>query len=139
MTANRWWVKLTARWLARVDGVKGQVQMVSLAVTAFSTFSIMLQGFGLGRFVPYIGIVAIVGGVIYVYLFTEGGVWNQVSRDRADMSTNFAGPTMAMDDTLIGISTFVALNGRKPTEEERKEIEEAVKEQWDDYRDGVDL
>jgi len=139
MTANRWWVKAAARWLARIDGVKGQVQMLSLAVTAFSTFSIMLQGFGLGRFVPYLGVGITLLGIAYTYLFTEGGVWNQVSRDRADMSGNFAGPNMAMDDTLIGVSTFVALNGRKPTEEERKEIEEAVQEQWNEYRNGIDV
>jgi len=139
MTANRWWVRLIARWLARIDGVKGQIQMFSLAVTAFSTFSIMLQGFGLGHIVPYLGGVAVLVGTLYVYLYTEGGVWNQVARDRQDLSTNFSGPTMAMDDTLIGISAFVAVNGRKPTKKEREMIEDAVKEQWDEYRDGIEI
>lgn len=137
MTANRWWVKAIARWLARVDGVKGQVQMVSLAITAFSTFSIMLQGFGMGRFVPYVGVIGVVTGVVYTYLYTEGGVWNQVARDRQDLSTNYAGPTLAMDDVTIGVATFVAMQGRKPTPEERAMIESAVREQWDEYRDGL--
>lgn len=137
MTATRWWVKVIARWLARIDGVKGQVQMFSLAVTAFSTFSIMLQGFGMGYLVPYVGIVAVVVGVIYTYLYTEGGVWNQVARDRQDLSTNYAGPTMAMDDVTIGVATFVAMQGRKPTPEERAMIQASVKEQWDEYRDGL--
>jgi len=138
-TAQRWWVRVAARWLARIDGVKGQVQMFSLAVTAFSTFSIMLQNFGLGAYVPYLGVSAVSGGIVYVYYYTEGGVWNQVARDRQDMSSNFGGPTMAMDDTLIGIAQFVAIQGRKPTAEEREMIEEAVKEQWTEYRDGIDL
>jgi hypothetical protein len=74
---------------------------------------------------------------VYAYLTFEGGVKNQVAKDRADMLSDFSGPSMLMNDTLIGISAFVAMNGRKPTAEERKEIEEAVKEQWDEYRDGL--
>lgn len=137
MTATRWWVKMAARWLARVDGVKGQVQMFSLAVTAFSTFSIMLQGFGMGSVVPYLGVAMVVVGVVYTYYFTEGGVWNQMARDRQDLSTNYAGPTMAMDDVTIGVATFVAMQGRKPTPEEREMIQDAVREQWDEYRSGL--
>lgn len=139
MTATRWWVKLIARWLARVDSVKGQVQMFSLAVTAFSTFSIMLQGFGLGRYVPYLGAIAGVSILAYSFLFFEGGVWNQVSRDRQDMSNNFAGPSMRIDDTLIGVSVFSAVHGRPPNEDELEMIERAVSDQWEQYRDGVDL
>lgn len=138
-TATRWWVQLAARWLARIDGVKGQVQMFSLAVTAFSTFSIMLQGFGLGQYVPYLGVAAVSGGTVYVYLYTEGGVWNQVSRDRQDLSTNFSGPSMLMDDVLIGIAHFVAEKGREPDEDEIAMIEAAVETQWRRYRDGVEL
>lgn len=137
MTATRWWVKVIARWLARIDGVKGQVQMFSLAVTAFSTFSIMLQGFGMGYLVPYVGIGAVIVGVVYTYLYTEGGVWNQVARDRQDLSTNYSGPTMLMDDVCIGIGQFVAENGRKPSDGERQMIQEAVKEQWQEYRTGI--
>lgn len=77
--------------------------------------------------------------LVYTYLYTEGGVWNQVQRDKKDMSTNYSNPLMLMDDTLIGIGAFVAIEGRKPTPDERKMIEEAVREQWEDYRDGVDL
>lgn len=139
MTANRWWVKVIARWLARIDGVKGQVQMFSLAVTAFSTFSIMLQGFGLGGLVPYLGVGAVVVGIIYTYVYNEGGVRNQVRRDTADLSNNYSGPAMLMDDTVTGVSMFVAMHGRLPTEEERQQIEEGVREQWQEYRDGIDL
>lgn len=137
MTATRWWVRKAARWLARIDGVKNHVQMFSLAITAFSTFSIMLQGFGLGHIVPYLGVAGILVGIVYTYLYTEGGVWNQVARDRQDLSTNYAGPTMAMDDVTIGVAAFVAMQGRKPTEDERKMIQDGVKEQWMEYRNGL--
>jgi len=137
MTANRWWVKVAARWLARFDGVSGQVRMFSLAVTAFSTFSIMLQGFGYGHLVPYIGLVGLACGVVYTYYFTEGGVWNQMARDRVDLSTNYAGPTMRMDDELIGLAVFAAIHQRPPTDEERQAIVEAVDGPWHEYRDGL--
>lgn len=137
MTATRWWVKTAARWLARFDGVSGQVKMGSLAVTAFSTFSIMLQNFGLGHFVPYIGVAAFVFFIVYTYYFTEGGVWNQMARDRVDLSTNYAGPTMRMDDELIGLAVFAAVHERPPTDDERQAISEAVDGGWHDYRDGL--
>lgn len=137
MTAQRWWVKIIARWLARVDGVKGQVQMFSLAVTAFSTFSIMLQGFGLGHVVPYLGVGGVVLGIVYTYLYTEGGVWNQVARDRQDLSTNYAGPTMRMDDELIGLAVFAAIHQREPTAEERQAIANTLDDGWREYRDGL--
>lgn len=148
MTATRTWVKVIARWIARVeiarwiarvDGVKSHVQMISLGVTAFSTFSIMLQGFGLGGYVLPLGIAIVGISPVYVYLYTEGGVWNQVSRDRRDLSTNYVSPGNLMDDTLIGVADFVARNGRKPTPKERQMIEEAVREQWEDFRDGIEI
>lgn len=137
MTAQRWWVKLAARWLARIDGVSGQIRVFSLGVTAFSTFSLVLQNSGHGELVTPLGIAGLIGVPIYTYLYTEGGVWNQVARDRVDLSTDFSGPTMLMDDVQIAVGTFYAVHGRKPTQAERKEIEQAIKEQWDEYRHGL--
>lgn len=139
MTADRWWVRLAARWIARVDGVKAHIQMVSLAITAFSTFSIMLQNFGLDRFVPVVGIIGLVLGVAYTYLYAEGGVWNQVQRDRQDLSNNYSGPAMLMDDTTTAVGVFAAVHGRPPTEEEREMIENGVASQWKEYREGIDI
>jgi len=138
-TAERWWVRLAARWLARVDGVKGHIQVASLGVTAFSTFSLVLQNSGHGDMVVPLGVAGLLSFPIYTYLYTEGGVWNQVGRDRQDLSTNFAGPTMLMDDVLIGVSVFAAMHGRPPNEEEFKAIEEAVDTNWQNYRDGVEI
>lgn len=137
MTANRWWVKVAARWLAWIDGVKGQVQMLSLAVTAFSTFSIMLQNFGLGRYVPYIGALAIVVGILYTYYYNEGGVRNQVARDRQDLSTNYVGPTLRMDDEFIARGILAAQKGKPLTENERDAISTELDAAWDEYRNGL--
>lgn len=138
MTATRWWVRLFARWQARIDSVKGQIQAASLAVTAFSTFSLVLQGFGLGQYVLPLGIVGAIAAPAYAYLYFEGGVWNQVSRDRADMGTNFAGPSMKMDDICTGAAVFAAVHGRQPTDDELALIEDAVDEPWSEFRNGLD-
>lgn len=139
MTANRWWVKLAARWLARIDGVKGQVQMFSLAVTAFSTFSIMLQGFGYGYVVPYLGGAGIGGGLVYTYLYTEGGVWNQVQRDRQDLSNNFAGPNSRIQAELNARALVAAMEGRALSDEERQAVRAEADRTFRDYRDGVQI
>lgn len=139
MTAQRWWVRLAARWLARLDGVKGQVQMFSLAVTAFSTFSIMLQGFGMGQYVPYVAIAGLIGGVLYTYLYTEGGVWNQVSRDRQDMSGNWAGPSGLIQAKMTARTLTAGSLGRELTEEQRKAIDAEAEQVFEEHRDGIDI
>jgi hypothetical protein len=139
MTANRWWVKEAAWWLAAVDGVSEQVRMVSLAVTAFSTFSILLQNFGLGRYVVPIGCVSLVGLVVYVYLYNAGGVRNQVSRDRQDLSANFAGPNARIQAELVARSLAAAELGRELEADERDAVSGELEHTFEELRDGVDL
>jgi hypothetical protein len=139
MTANRWWVKRIARWLARVNGVRSHIQMVSLAVTAFSTFSIMLQGFGLGRFVPYLGVGAGLGGVVYTYLYTEGGVWNQVQRDQADLSNNYADPNAKINTEMSARALVAALQADELTDEQRAALQAELGTAFDELRDGVEI
>jgi len=139
MTADRRWVQIIARWLARFDGVKGQVQMFSLAITAFSTFGIMLQGYGLGKFVPYIGICMVGLGSIYTYFYTEGGVWNQVQRDRQDLSNNFAGPNSRIQAELNARAILAGIKGETLTDDEQKAMKTEAKAVFDEYRDGIEL
>lgn len=137
MTATRWWVKAAARWLARIDGVKGQIQMLSLAVTAFSTFGILLQNFGLGQYVPYLGAAGFGGGVVYTYLYTEGGVWNQVSKDRNDLSADFAGPGSYIASQIQTQAFAAAIAAAENGEDPREAAKEAVEREWQGYRDGM--
>jgi len=139
MTAVRWWVRRTARWIARVNGVKAHIQMLSLAITAFSTFSLMLQGFGLGRYVPYVGAAAALLGVVYTYLYTEGGVWNQVQRDQADLSNNYADPNARINAELSTRGLLAALLGRPPTDEEVAAMQDELDAAFIDLRDGIDI
>ena len=139
MTADRWWVQKAAWWLAAVDGVSGQIQMFSLAVTAFSTFSIMLQGFGLAEFVPHLGVAASALGVMYTYYYNKGGVRNQVSRDRQDLSNNWAGPNSKIQSILIARSLVAARKGDQLSDHEREAVDAEAHQALLEYRDGTDL
>jgi len=139
MTATRWWVRRAARWIARVNGVKAHIQMVSLAVTAFSTFSIMLQGFGLGQYVPVVGAGGLVGGVIYTYLYTEGGVWNQVQRDQADLSNNYADPNARINTEMSARAIVSALQASQLDDEQVQALQAELDGSFADLRDGVDI
>lgn len=139
MTAQRWWVRFGARWIARIDSVKSHLNLVFQGMTGVSIASGMLKYFGLTWAVgPFIALLA--AGILgYAYLYAEGGVWNQVSRDRNDMSNNFATPRDVIDDTLIATGVFAAQNGRPPNDDEQEQIVTAVRSQWEQFRDGIDL
>lgn len=138
-TAERWWVRFAARWLARIDGVKAHIQVASLGVTAFSTFSLVLQNSGHGNMVVPLGVLGLVLTPIYTYLYSEGGVWNQVARDRVDLSTNFVGPTIRIDDELTARAIGAMLKGRELNTEERKAIKQEMDAGFTEYRDGYDI
>jgi len=139
MTAQRWWVRLFARWQARVDAVKGQIQAVSLSITALSTFSLVLKGTVLQPYIPAVWVLAVVVGPAYAYYYAEGGVWNQVSRDRADMSTNYAGPNGAINAELLARTLAAVEKGDELTEREREAARSERDEAFAEYRDGMEL
>jgi len=139
MTANRWWVKLAARWAARFGGAQPYIQMFSLAVTAFSTFAIMLQGFGLGNLVAPLGVVAAATLAAFAYLYAEGGVWNQVQRDRQDYSNNFAGPNSAIQAELNARAFAAARMGRELNPEEREAARVERQATFQEHRDGIEI
>lgn len=138
-TAERWWVRMGARWIARVDAVKSHLNLAFQGMTGVGIASGALKYYGLEQYVGWF--LAVSGGLMlaYAYLYSEGGVWNQVSRDRSDMSNNFATPRDKIDDTLIGIAAAAAFHGREPSDDEVDAIEQAVAKKWEDFRDGVDL
>lgn len=143
MTANRWWVKAAARWLARFDTTKTQLQAISLAITAFSTFSLVLQNAGLGEYVPHLGVVAGLSWIVYTYYYAEGGVHNQKQRDMVDLSDNYSGPTMALDALIeskqLAYLAYAIQNGEQQSLEElQSEMREISLEEWKALRNGLD-
>lgn len=139
MTAERWWVRTAARWLARIDGVSGMIRLAMLGLTGLSTALLTLKQYGHGRFAwLFVGVVA-GGTVVFTYLYTEGGVWNQVSRDRQDLSSNFAGPGMRMENELVARGILAAEEGRALEDEERDAIKAELDAAFAEFRDGIDL
>ncbi len=139
MTAQRWWVKLGARWLARVDGVSGQLRLAMLGLTGVSTMSVALQGYGLERFTaPIIGLLG-VAMAAFAYLYTEGGVWNQMARDRQDMSNNYAGPNSRIAAEMNARAYAAAQKGAALSEREREGVSEEIEAAFGELRDGVDM
>ncbi len=139
MTANRWWVKAAARWMARVDGVSKQVRMFSLGVTAFSTFSLLLQNSGHGELVMPLGVALLVLTPIYVYLFAEGGVWNQVARDRRDLSNNFAGPNARISNEMLARALAAWDKGEELNDRERELLQTELDAAFYDLRRGLEI
>lgn len=139
MTANRWWVRVAARWIARVDGVSGQLRLVFLAMTGNGIVLSTLKDYGLERFaVPFlVGSAGLMAA--YVYYYTEGGVWNQMQRDRADLSSNFAGPNMAMTAQLYARAIGAQQKGEPLTDDERDAVTAEVTDCWIELRDGVNI
>lgn len=139
MTANRWWVKLAARWLARVDGVNQQLRLLFLAMTGYGVVTNTLISAGLKEYVlPFIGLSGLVLA-IYTYYYNEGGVRNQVSRDRQDLSSNYAGPNSRIDDEMIARGIIAGMDGEQLTEQKREAIKGELDKSFAELRDGVDL
>jgi len=138
MTAQRWWVKMAARWLARVDGVSGQLRLAMLGMTALSTGVVALRSYGHGEYAwPLIAGTGLLT-ILYTYLYTEGGVWNQQRRDKADMATNWAGPPSRFNTEIQARALYAALEGRELTEEEREAVSREAEHAWKEWRDGID-
>lgn len=139
MTAERWWVRTAARWLARVDGVSSMIRLAMLGLTGLSTALLTLRQYGHGDLAwPFVAVVGS-GTLVFTYLYTEGGVWNQMSRDRQDLSSNFAGPSMRMNNELLARGLVAAQESRELSEAEREAIKEELDEAFQEYRDGIEL
>ncbi|MFB6211024.1 MAG: hypothetical protein ABEI76_05770 [Halobacteriales archaeon] len=139
MTANRWWVRMAARWLARVDGVSGMIRLAMLGLTGLSTATLTLRQYGHGEYAWPLIIVISLATMAFTYLYTEGGVWNQMARDRKDLSSNFAGPSMRMNNEMIARGIQAASQNRELSEAEREAIKQELDEAFEEYRDGIEL
>lgn len=139
MTANRWWVRTAARWLARIDGVSGQLRLAMLAMTGLSTASLSLQQYGFGHLAGPLIVATGAGMLVYTYLYTEGGVWNQMRRDKSDLSRNYATPTQLISSELTGRAILAALHERELTDAEKQALRKELDETWAEHRDGIDI
>lgn len=139
MTANRWWVKMGARWIARVDSVKAHLNLFFTAMTGVSVASGALAYLGAERFVPYFVAATAIGVLAYSYAYAEGGVWNQVQRDRRDLSTNWAGPTARINAELTSRTWTAAQQGEALSEAQRAAAKAEADAAFEEFRDGFEL
>lgn len=138
-TAERWWVRLAARWLARIDGVSGQLRLAMLVMTGLSTATLTLQQYGHGQYAwPLIGVTGF-AMLIYTYLYAEGGVWNQVQRDKRDLSNNWAGPNARISNEMLVRSLVAALQDSELTKEQERLIKRELDDAFFELREGVEL
>jgi len=139
MTAQRWWVRRAARWLARIDGVSGQIRLAMLIMTGLSTATLTLQQYGHGKYAwPLIGVTGLflLG---FTYLYTEGGVWNQMARDRRDLSNNFAGPNARISNEMLARSLAAWDKGDELSDTEVRLLKSELNNAFFDLRTGVNL
>lgn len=143
MTAQRWWVRVYARWIARVQAVQGQLNLFFTALSGTSLASGALKYFGAPSWLIAAFLVALAGLIVaYVYLYSEGGVWNQKERDQKDLSTNYIGPGKAMDMLLQGRQRAVlaqAIDEEWGDGRIRQEMDRETLALLRDYRDGIDV
>lgn len=139
MTAQRWWVRLAARWLARIDGVSGQLRLAMLGLTGISTATLTLRQYGHGDLAwPFIGVLSVIT-ILYTYLYTEGGVWNQMARDRQDLSSNYAGPNARISQEM-GTRGFIAgIQAETLDDDQIDAIQAELDRSFGELRDGINV
>ena len=140
VTAVRWWVKLFARWKARISGVQADISLFYQGVTASSLGSAVMEYLGAPWWAIGLFLTCMVGVVfVYAWAYAEGGVWNQTQRDKRDMSNNFAGPNGRIVKEIGARGIIAGLQGEPCSDEQRAAIREEMDAAFVEYRDGIDL
>ncbi len=139
MTADRPSVRIVARWLARVDGVSSMLRLAMLALTGVSTMTVALKEYGFGGYVWHIITLMGFAMIAFAYFYTEGGVWNQVRRDKSDMSKNYSTPFQKISNEMTARAFYAGFQGRELEDCEREAIKEEIDSAFEELRDGVEL
>lgn len=139
MTVQSSLPKFFARWIARIDGVSKFIQLGMLGLTGISTATLSLRAYGHGQYAWIVISVSIIGSLVFAFYYTEGGVWNQVNRNKADLSANYSVPTMYVNQMLQIPALYSVLYNREPTKQELERAQEIVLDQWKEYRNGIDI
>lgn len=139
MTATRWWVRYFALWQARVDSATQEINMGLRAITASGITSGALKYYGLEEYaLPFLAVVALIFAW-YAKAVFDGGVKNQVSRDRMDMTDNFAAPGVYIGSQIQMRALGSALDAQQNGDDPEQAAQETVTKAWKEYRDGIDL
>lgn len=139
-TAVRWWVRMYARWMARVKGVQGQLSLLFQGMSGVGIASGAMKYLGAPLWaIGVFGVLFCAFLIWYIYTFSEEGVWNQVQRDRRDLSNNFAGPNGYIVSRIKAKAFVAGMQGEELSPEQEQAIEEVARKEFEQLRDGVEL
>lgn len=144
MTVENGFVRRIARWIMRVEAAGNVLRIALFGGTFLTTGLTALQQYGYSRYAwPFIGIT---GSTIllFAYVYAEFGVFNQKSRDMADVGDNYSGPTMLMDgriraEQLAMLAYILQSQDNANIEEIREQMHSLTDEQWAQLRDGIEI
>ena len=80
-----------------------------------------------------------IGVLTFAYLYAEGGVWNQVRRDQADLSNNYADPNARINTEMSARAIISALQASQLDDEQVQALQAELDGSFADLRDGVDI
>lgn len=139
ITATDPLLETLARWVVRLEAAGSLLRMAFLGVTAASTLTSALALIGAEGIAPYVLVAGVVSTLIFAFLYVEGGVYNRKNREKNDRGTNFAGPTLRIDDEMLARAIKASQLDRELTEEERQAIKSELDVAYDEFREGIPL
>lgn len=139
ITATEPILATVARWMVRLEAAGSVLRMSFLGVTAASTLTSALALIGLEQFAPFVLLSGVAGTLIFAYLYVEAGVYNRKNREKNDRGTNFAGPTLRIDDEMLARAIKASQLDRPLTDDERNAIKTELDDAYDEFREGIPL
>lgn len=139
LTATGPIAEVIARWVVRLEAAGSLLRMMFLGVTAASTLTSALALIGLEQYAPYVLVTGIAATLAFAFGYVEYGIFNRKNREKNDRGTNFAGPTIRIDDELIARAILAAEKGRELTDKEREPIKTEMNHGWAEHRNGIPL
>lgn len=128
-----------SRWLMRFEATRGMLQLVGIGVTAASTLTSALVAVGYSHLAPYVLGAGLIAAPAYAWAYVELGIFNRKNRERMDRGDNFSGPGMYMGNSIQAQAFARALEAVNDGEDPTEAAEEAVRERWRDFRNGIDV
>jgi len=127
------------RWIMRFEAAGQIISMVAQVTTALSALSGVLAYSGYAGYVPVVLGIGGLGGIVFVYGYTEWGIYNRKNREKQVRGNNYSKPQNAIDDAIIARTIIAAEKERTLTEQERAVIENESIQGYQDYHNGIDL
>jgi len=127
------------RWIMRFEAAGQIISMVAQVTTALSALSGVLAYSGYAGYVPVVLLSGGLGGIAFVYGYTEWGIYNRKNREKQLRGKNYSKPQNAIDDAIIARTIIAAEKERTLTDEERQVIEQESIQGYQDYHNGIDL